>query len=459
MRILDVSGNLRTTFKILQTLMINTVSDFLEQFKQYALSKIETADKDIKHTVAIGDNFEGLTAELLGKAIFKDLNLKMVERSFIYNDSGTISDELDCLLVVGDGQKMSFANRYKYHIKDVIAVIQVKKNLYANDIDSSHHNLRSIFEVSEPRDAEPFVGKLFKDAYKLLTSKDFPTKERRERFSDRENIIYHYLMMEAFHPLRIVLGYYGYTTEYGLREGFVKKLEEIAKNGPVRGYSPGSFPSLYICGNSSIIKNNGMPMGVPLTDTEFYFPVLFSSSGKSIYHLLELIWTRLSYKFGISSGIFGDDYDFEAVHPFIFCKEKKIGDDSWGWEFMYHPLTRKQLSTPLVAKPWTPAEVDKTQYTFLYILSRAKTVDIDTDKEFKKFIEDNALNADEFIKGLLETRLIYIDEGKVGLLVDEFYTVVSPNGKVYAGENKSGEMTNYFLKKSAADKNKQQGSR
>ncbi|MEN9454426.1 MAG: hypothetical protein RLZZ19_913, partial [Actinomycetota bacterium] len=51
------------------------------------------------HTVAIGDNFEGLTAELLSKAIFKDLNLKMVERSFIYNDSGAISDELDCLLV------------------------------------------------------------------------------------------------------------------------------------------------------------------------------------------------------------------------------------------------------------------------------------------------------------------------------------------------------------------------
>src|SRR3982751_156837 len=122
--------------------MINTVCDFLEQFKQYALNKIETEDNNIKHTVAIGDNFEGLTAELLGKAIFKDLNLKMVERSFIYNDSGAISDELDCLLVVGDGQKMSFANRYKYHIKDVIAVIQVKKNLYANDIDSSHHNLR-----------------------------------------------------------------------------------------------------------------------------------------------------------------------------------------------------------------------------------------------------------------------------------------------------------------------------
>ncbi|SFP80053.1 DUF6602 domain-containing protein [Parafilimonas terrae] len=432
--------------------MINTVAEFLEQFKQFALSKIEEEDKDIKHTVAIGDNFEGLTAELLGKAIFKDLNLRMVERSFIYNDSGVISDELDCLLVVGNGQKMSFANRYKYHINDVIAVIQVKKNLYANDIDSSHHNLRSIFDVSEPRDAEPFVGRLLRDAYRLLTSKELPTRERRERFTDRENIIYHYLMMEAFHPLRIVLGYYGYTTEYGLREGFIKKLEEVVKEGPVRGYSPGSFPSLYICGNSTIIKNNGMPMGIPFTDDEFYFPVLTSSSGKPMYHLLELIWTRLSYKFGISSNIFGNDHDIEAAHPFISCKEKKINEDNWGWEFIYHPLTRKQLSVPLVAKPWAPIEVDKNQYTFLHVLSRQGTIDIVADKQFKKFIEVNSLDADQFIKSLLETKLIYVDEGKAGLLVDELHTVFCPDGKVYAGENKSGEMASYFLKKWAEEK-------
>ena len=137
--------------------MISTISDLLEKFKEYALLKIEHDDNDINHTVAIGDNFEGLTAELLNKAIFKNLNLKMVQRSFVYNDRGIMSRELDCILVVGDGQKMSFANRYKYHIKDVIVVIQVKKNLYANDIDDSHHNLRSIINVSEPRDAEIFI--------------------------------------------------------------------------------------------------------------------------------------------------------------------------------------------------------------------------------------------------------------------------------------------------------------
>lgn len=427
--------------------MISTVADLLEQFKKYALSKIELDEKDINHTVAIGENFEGITAELLNKAVFKDLNLKMVERSFVYNDSGVMSNELDCILVVGEGQKMSFANRCKYHIKDVIAVIQVKKNLYANDIDDSHQNLHSIINVSEPRDAEPFFGRLHRDAYKLLTGKEIPSKERRERFTDREDILYHYLMMEAFHPLRIVIGYYGYTTEYGLREGFVKKLEEISKNGPVRSYSPGSFPSLFICGNSTIIKNNGMPMGIPLTDEEFYFHILTSSNGKPMYHLLELIWTRLSYKFGISSDIFGDDFDIEASHPFISCKERKIDEDNWGWEFLYHPMTRKQLSMPLVPTPWEPTEIDRDKYSILNVLIQVGTVDINSDEQFLKFIETEKLDAQKIIKELSDARLVYVDEGKMGLLVDQLHTVFTPDGKVFAGENKSGEMTSYFSKK------------
>ena len=426
--------------------MISTVADLLEQFREYALSKIAQEDKDINHTVAIGDNFEGLTAELLNRAAFKNLNLKMVERSFVYNDSGVISNELDCILVVGDGQKMSFANRYKYHIKNVIAVIQVKKNLYANDIADSHQNLLSIINVSEPRDVEPFVERLHRDAYKLLTGKEIPSKERRDRFTDREDILYHYLMMEAFHPLRIVIGYYGYTTEYGLREGFVKKLEQISKNGPVRGYSPSSFPSLFICGNNTIIKNNGMPMGIPLTDEEFYFHILTSSNGKPMYHLLELIWTRLCYKFEISSDIFGDDFDIEVCHPFLSCKERKIDEDNWGWEFSYHPMTRNQLSMPLVPTSWKPTEIDRDKFSILNVLLQVGTVDINCDEQFLKFIETGKLDSQKIIRELSDARLVYVDEGKMGLLVDQLHTVFTPEGKIFAGENKSGEMTSYFSK-------------
>ena len=426
--------------------MIATVSDFLEQFRKYALSKIEKEEKDISHTPTIGNIYEGLTANILDRAIFEGLNLKIVEKSFIYNDSGLMSLEFDSLLVIGDGQKISFTNQYKYHIKDVIAVFQVKKNLYSNEIADSYENLHSIIKVSEPRDADAFVGRLHHDAYKLLTSREFPSKERRERFTDRENIVYHLLLMEAFYPLRIVIAYYGYKDEYGLREGFCKHLEKVSKDGPVKGYSPVSFPNLIICGNNSIIKNNGMPIGIPFANEEFYWPILVSSNEKAMYYLLELVWTRLSYKFKISSQIFGDDFQLDATHPFLFCKETKIESDRWGWEYNYRVLTKERLSNPLTPREWEPVEITELQSSILLTLSKQGYIDIYNDKKFIEFIEGEKLILDKLIEELEATKLVYVDEGKMGLLTEELLITFTPDGKSYAGENGNGEMTNYLMR-------------
>ncbi len=367
--------------------MIETISELLEEFKRLSLEMIKKEDDDIKHRVAIGENYEGMTSELLSRGIFKGLNLRIVERSFIYNDSGSISDELDCLLVVGEGIKMTYADRYKYHIKDVIAVIQVKKNIFAKDIDDAHKNLRSVFNVSKPRDVDDAMGRMFRNAYKLIVSKDLPNEERRKRFTKREDIIYSYIMMEAFHPLRIVIGYYGFKSEHSLREGFISKMEKLTKKGPVRGYSPFSFPSLYLCGDFSILKNNAMPIGYPIQrDRDFYFPILFTSSGKTMYHLLELIWTRLAYKFELGSGIFGENFDLESVHPFLWCKERQIDEDNWGWEFYYHSISKKELEQPLTPLPYKPIEITDEQFIVLQYVSNSGSIVVESDAKFNKFI-------------------------------------------------------------------------
>src|SRR3989338_6812517 len=104
--------------------MIETVAQFLEEFKAKGLEQIKSKDSDIKHTVTIGDIHEGLTSEILNRSIFKGLDLKIVKNSFIYNESGHLSKEMDCMIVIGDGKQISFTERYKYHIKNVIAVVQ-----------------------------------------------------------------------------------------------------------------------------------------------------------------------------------------------------------------------------------------------------------------------------------------------------------------------------------------------
>ena len=44
----------------------------------------------------------------------------------------------------------------------------------------------------------------------------------------------------------------------------------------------------------------------------------------------------------------------------------------------------------------------------------------------------------------VETKLVYVDEGKLGLLTEELLITFSPDGRSFAGENKNGQMANYF---------------
>jgi len=426
--------------------MISTVADFLEEFKAVALSKIEMDGSDIIHRPTIGNIYEGLTSEILKNAIFKNLNLKIVQNSFTYNDNGEISDEIDCLLVVGNGLNIPFTNQFKYHIKDVIAVFQVKKNLYGKDIDDSHKNLLSIIQVSKPREPDSFVGELLRDAYKLLTSSRIPSREKRAVFTDRENIIYHTLMMEAYYPLRIVIGYFGYMDEYGLREGFINKLEDKIASGSVNGYGPGSFPNLYICGKNSIIKNNGMPIGYPFLKEEFYWPILISTNEKPYYYLLELIWTRLTYKFNLSSEIIGDDFHLDQAHKFLSCKEKKINENTWAWEYRYDESGREHLTKPLVAKPWTPLEVSIPECQIINKIGRLGAVNLKNDTNLLEYLSSNNIILEDLIERLVKNRILYFDNDKVNLLIDEPLIITSSDGKLYVGENKSGEMANYFRK-------------
>lgn len=428
--------------------MIETVSEFLEEFKKKGIDEIALKDGDITHTVTIGNMFEGLTSEILNRSIFKGLNLKIVNNSFIYNDSGVLSKEMDCMIVLGDGQKISFSKQYKYHIKDVIGVIQVKKKLFKNSLDDAHQNLISVIDTAEPRDGEMYMTNIQADAYKLLMGKVMPLTKDISSKSWREQMIYNYLLMQSFWPIRILIGYESYQTEFGLREGFVNHLEDIVKDGPKSGYNPISFPDLMICGENSIIKNIGMPFGYPIQNNqEFYWEILQTSNNRPMYLLLELIWTRLSYRFELGSEIFGDDFELDSFHPFLKCKETKIDEINFGWEYSYHELTKKQLSEPLVPIDWKPIEINKIESTILFTL--INTHKIKCNKELIEYIEKEKSTLDELVNNLTRKRIAYQEGDEIILLLDLAIISFAPDGKTYIGENKSGEMYNWMSKQAS----------
>ena len=89
-----------------------------------------------------------------------------------------------------------------------------------------------------------------------------------------------------------------------------------------------------------------MPFSAKMTKDN-YWPVYASYSIEPIRLLLELIWTRLSYEYGLASIIFGEDLEVELMHDYIRCKQI-MKDGSEGWEYIYNDIPKNILeNTPL----------------------------------------------------------------------------------------------------------------
>ncbi len=419
--------------------MIHTITDLLTEIQVQGIALIHKYE-NIKHPVLIGDMYEGLTHEMLNSAIFKNLDLKVVSGK-IKNSFGGLSGEIDCMLVEGIGEQLPFTEKFIYHFNQVIAVIQVKKTLFTNSLDDSYSNLRSVIDVSrEPeKDSDAYVIRAMRDAYRGLLKIDLPKREELSLYTKIQQHVYHALMMEAYFPVRIVLGYYGFKSEHGLREGFVKMLDQKVKDGPTRGYGGVSMPNLIICGNQCLLKNNGMPFGMPFLDQEFYWPLYVSSPNNSTYILLELIWTRLSYKYNISSGIFGDDFDTEPMHEFINCKFGEYEDGKEGWMYSYYPYTAKQLLEASGKRTkWQPQFLSQKQFATISRINESGFIFTDS------LINEKASHNDKnsfatFIDELKATGLIYERDGKLYMLTDSCIAVILPDGRYCIGENRSGE--------------------
>src|SRR4051812_34025644 len=98
--------------------MIKTVADFLRELK--AQQEKIAASKGIKHRVTIGEMYENITVGLLEHALFENLNINIVTRSFIIDDHGNRSHELDIMIIEGQGRPIEFTDRFDVHFDQVI---------------------------------------------------------------------------------------------------------------------------------------------------------------------------------------------------------------------------------------------------------------------------------------------------------------------------------------------------
>lgn len=433
--------------------MITTVAELLNIF----LDKEKKRLKDfafVNHGPMIGDMYEGLTKKFLEMSVFENLNLKITSGK-IDDGTGRLSSQIDCMLVEGEGEKLPYTDMYIYNISKVLVIIEVKKNLYTNDLASAYANLLSPYGKLDIE--KKYWGINLRQSFRLLTNKDIYSlfTEDFDHLTSSEQ----YLAVSLDHddrlPVRIIFGYDGFVSEYSLRESFLNYIEDninLRQDNEVKNLSPYNLPSLIICGNHSLIKLNGMPYAmtlehgipheVPGTDKNGWFPIYGSSSENKALIFLEIIWSRLRSRYALDKNIFGDDLNIEHINPLLFAKG--IDDHRHGWMYCAHSMKSSDLQTPIHELSWQPKEITLQQAYIFKMLIEGESIFIDSDKFFAIVRELN-LNASNFVRDLEQTKLLYIDyNSELRFLTNQLQIVILSDGRILAADNYDGRFSKWL---------------
>lgn len=426
--------------------MIKTVSDFLTKFQDMGIKKIG-AKLDIGHNPTIGSMYEGLTQDMLEYAVFKNIDIRVVSGKII-NSQGQYSSQIDCMIVVGEGEEIPFTNLFIYPINQVIMVVEVKKNLHKKELIVAINNLRSVSKIAYSEKKTLNYSEI-KDAYISITGNLFPDSKEFNELSVTYKSICKVLLYEAQFPVRVVWGYEGFRNEQSLREKFIEALESILQEenremelsgsgGEMTCFGLNDFPNLIISDNDTIVKTNGMPYGYEFNPDDGL--VWMASYRRNPFIiLLELLWTRLSYQYNLPVGVFGKVVHNEALAPLLFAN---INENKRCFEYAYSRLSSKDINfiDENYEKEWSPFFVTKDEYALLLRLGECDELSLE---ELKMQFELN--NLEVVLKRLTSFRLITIDKNSnVKLLTKKCILYIDPELGYIAADDYDGRFTNWM---------------
>jgi hypothetical protein len=398
-----------TIAKLLQT-MIDAETDALRRI-------------NIPHSTTIGDIYEGFSREMLETALSVDVPLT-VTHGFVTDDSDTLSDQMDCLIVRGDKKPLTkYAEAGVYHFDDVIVVLQVKKNLYQADVRDGHNNLATIRRLRPSKIAasESLVRGVFQAMTRVPLPDDVTVLPKYLQ------IMYHLIKVEATSPVRIVLGYEGFSTESGLRKAFIKYITDLIGEP---GMGPSSLPNVFVNKSVTIIKNIGMPWTAPMSDR--WWPAMVTSSTVPVgWVLFDAIWTRL-FNLGLA-GL--EDFVGSKNEQWNRLIDFQYDETANGW--MVRPWSAKVDLEEADPKEWEPFFIEMPEFVFVNMLCR--------HPEGVDYLPD------EFV-GLTQTHLDHLfglgvigrdvaNDRRYHLLTIRCQCVCLPDGRLAVGEDQGGQMT------------------
>ncbi|KFG92336.1 hypothetical protein GQ56_0137980 [Burkholderia paludis] len=332
--------------------MIKSASELLTSFIAAERKKVEPID--MPHMPTLGSAYEAIaTAGIENEFVLPpNLDLRVVS-GFIEG----IPNQIDGMLVRGEGRRYGLTDQYIYPIEQVLCVLEVKKTLNKADLVDGIQHLAAVQRLFGQRfsarlDAgEEFDFDLARESYEKLTGRAGPrTDAALDALPAPDRLLIATLARQLYAPVTVLLGFDGYRTENGLREAMLDIVESNLGNDS--NTSPDRLPSLITAGSFSLVKCTGRPYLASGPEGEW---VLLASARHNVARiLLEFLWTKISVFCDVRMP-FGLDTDHENLKELLLARGASQGD-RLGFEVRSFSYSEKKLQRPAVTV-WEPAKL------------------------------------------------------------------------------------------------------
>lgn len=284
------------------------------------------------------------------------------------------------------------------------------------------------------------------DAFEAISGKLLPSLDQISSLDVRGQMLYHSLVVEALLQLRVIFGYGGFKTEHTLRNKFVEYMEQKSaiNCGAARGYGATSLPNLIVAGDCALIKTNGMPYALVIDGLDEYCWIA-SYRRNPLILFLELLWTRLTYFYDLTTSIFGNELQQEALIPLLTAHGKENG-----WLYRVIPYSERSMKQLEHDTEWAPTVLSETENILMNILCNRGYIEI-------KDLEDNLLETGESVESIINhlsnARLIYVDDETIKLLTKECKCMIVPTVGFVAADDYDGRLTRWAVSQMAKYRN------
>jgi hypothetical protein len=430
---------------------MHSLSELLKKIRDR--EKIILDEHQIKHAPTIGKMYEGLTRQLLDHSNLDKYGVKIV--SGFIQVATEQSGQIDCMVVIGEGNRIPQTDDFVYPIHQVLAVIEVKKNLLAAEMADAYKHLNDTLRLStlyfrrqEEEKTLDFSAARPAAEYMCLFGERAPRYEESHRLPFHNRVVYQTLVRDFLTPVRIAIGYNGYKSEQNLRSSISRLYNKKANK---QGYGVINMPNLMISDGFSIIKTNGLPYE-GLWDEQYGWGWLASSSSNPLLLILELLYDRIELALNVTVDR-GVDLKNEVLHPLAFGipieTEQGMG---WSYAIIMEELRRDEPQN----REWAPLEISRSQKDLLVLLGDHGELPADAPvlKNFK--IRYALEDVYELARPLLEARFLLNSDGTLSIGHADT-AVANVDDKWYCGNDAGGRFTQWIAARSSSQSSTEMG--